>query len=151
MERNHARASSETSPRSCDGAGRATVARITTVQTTDVARTFLDALARRDFEGLAATFKEDGRLRGLVPSALREAEGRDAVAERFGIWNDAEEWELLESEAEDVADVVKLCWRVASTDPELGRTVYEQTAYAEIDEGGIAWMNLVCSGERPNG
>jgi len=122
---------------------------MTTVQASDVASRFLDALSRRDFEGLAATFKEDGRMRGLVPSALREAEGRDAIAERFRIWNsDVADWELLESDTEELADVIKLRWRVASTDPELGRTVYEQTAYAEIDEGGIAWMNLVCSGDR---
>ena len=122
---------------------------MTTMQASDVAGRFLDALSRRDFDGLAATFKEDGRLRGLVPSALREAEGREAVAERFRIWNsDAEDWELLESDTEELADVTKLRWRVASTDPEVGRTVYEQTAYAEIDEGGISWMNLVCSGER---
>ena len=121
---------------------------MTTVQASDVASRFLDSLSRRDFDGLAATFKEDGRLRGLVPSALREAEGRDGIAERFRMWNDAEEWELLESETTELADVVKLRWRVASTDPGVGRTVYEQTAYVEIDEGGIAWMNLVCSGER---
>lgn len=122
---------------------------MTTAQASAVASRFLDALSHRDFDGLAATFKEDGRMRGLVPSALREAEGRDAVAERFRIWNsDVEDWELLESDIEELADVVKLRWRVASTDPELGRTVYEQTAYAEIDEDGIAWMNLVCSGDR---
>jgi ketosteroid isomerase-like protein len=121
---------------------------VTTAQTSDIATRFLEALSRRDFDGLAATFAPDGKLRGLVPSALREAEGRDAVAERFGIWNDAEEWELLDSEVEDFADVVKLRWHVASTDPEQGRLVYEQTAYAGIEEGGIVWMNLVCSGER---
>jgi len=121
---------------------------MTTLQAHDVASHFLDALSRRDFEDLAATFKENGRLRGLVPSTLREMEGREAVAERFRMWNDGEGWELLESSLEDFADVVKLRWRVAATDTELGRTVYEQTAYAEIDEGGIAWMNLVCSGER---
>ena len=44
--------------------------------------------------------------------------------------------------------VLPLRWRVAATDPLQGRTVYEQTAYAGIDESGIAWMNLVCSGER---
>ena len=121
---------------------------MTTVQATDVAGRFLDALSRRDFEDLAVSFREDGRLRGLVPTALRELEGRAAVAERFHIWNDGEGWELLESGAEEFADLVRLHWKVASTDPELGRTVYEQTAYAEIDERGIAWMNLVCSGER---
>ena len=121
---------------------------MTTIEARDVASGFLEALSRRDFDGLAATFKEDGHMRGLVPSALRELEGREAIAERFRIWNEGEDWELLESETEAFADVVKLRWRVASTDPELGRTVYEQTAYAEIDDGGIAWMNVVCSGDR---
>jgi peptidoglycan/xylan/chitin deacetylase (PgdA/CDA1 family) len=123
---------------------------MTAVQARDVASGFLEALSRRDYDGLASRFKEDGRMRGLVPPGLREAEGREAIAERFRIWNDdAEDWELLEADSENMADVVRIRWRVASTDPELGRTVYEQTAYAEIDEGGIAWMNLVCSGERP--
>lgn len=122
---------------------------MTTTHARDVASGFLDAFSQRDYDGIAATFAEDGRLRGLVPPGLREADGREAIAERFRIWNDdVEDWELLESEIEDLADIVKLRWRVASTDPELGRTVYEQTAYAEIDEGGIAWMNLVCSGDR---
>ena len=122
---------------------------MTTIHARDVASGFLEAFSRRDFDGIAATFKEDGRLRGLVPPGLREAEGREAIAERFRIWNDdVEDWELLETDAGDFADVVKLRWRVASTDPELGRTVYEQTAYAKIDEGDIAWMNLVCSGDR---
>ena len=122
---------------------------MTTVHAQDVAGRFLEAFSRRDFTGIAATFAEDGRLRGLVPPGLREADGREAIAERFRIWNeDAQDWELLESETEDCADLVKLRWRVASTDPELGRTIYEQTAYAEIDESGISWMNLVCSGDR---
>jgi len=122
---------------------------MSTARATAVTGRFLDALERRDFEQLGATFKPAGRFRGLVPSALREAEGPEAVAERFRIWNgDAEDWELLESDTEQLADVVRLRWRVASTDPELGRTVYEQTAYAGVDDEGIAWMNLVCSGDR---
>jgi len=124
---------------------------MTTTHARDVANSFLEAFSQRDYDRIAATFTEDGRLRGLVPPGLREADGREAIAERFRIWNEAEDWELLESETEDLADIVNLRWRVASTDPELGRTVYEQTAYAEIHDGGIAWMNLVCSGERPNG
>jgi SnoaL-like domain len=122
---------------------------VTTVHTTEVADRFVEALSRRDFAGLAATFAEDGRLRGLVPSALREAEGREAIAERFAIWNDAEDWELLDSEIEPVADLVRIRWRVGSTEPDTGRAVFEQTAYAEIGDRGIIGMNLVCSGHRP--
>ena len=122
---------------------------MTTVHTTEVADRFLEALSRRDFAALGATFAENGRLRGLVPSALREAEGRDAIAERFAIWNDAEDWELLESDVEPVADMLRIRWRVSSTDSAGERVVFEQTAYAEIGDSGIMRMNLVCSGERP--
>jgi hypothetical protein len=122
---------------------------MTAVQAHDVASGFLEALSRRDYDGLASRFKEDGRMRGLVPPGLREAEGREAIAERSRIWNSGgEDWELVESDTEELADVIRLRWRVASTDPELGRTVYEQTAYAEIDDDRIVWMNLVCSGDR---
>jgi hypothetical protein len=119
--------------------------------TADVAERFLDALSRRDFAALGGTFAEDGRLRGLVPSALREAEGPAAIADRFALWNDAEDWELLDSDVDSVADMLRIRWRVASTDPEARRVTFEQTAYAEVGERGITRMNLVCSGERPAG
>jgi hypothetical protein len=122
---------------------------MSTAQAGSVATTFLEALARRDFDGLGATFHTDGRLRALVPVALRELDGREAITERFALWNSGEDWELLETEIEDIADVLKLRWRVAETDPEDGRVVYEQTAYALVDGDGFAWMNLVCSGQRP--
>ena len=124
---------------------------MTTVQTTEVAERFLEALSRRDFAALAATFAEDGRLRGLVPTTVREAEGRDAIAERFAFWNDAADWELLGSDVEPVADLLRIRWRAAATDPDAGPVTVEQTAYAEIGEGGITRMNLVCTGERPAG
>lgn len=124
---------------------------MTTVETTEVAERFLDALSRRDFAALAATFAEDGRLRGLVPRALRQAEGRDAVAERFAFWNDGDDWELLDSDVEPVADLLRIRWRVRSIDPEAGLVTVEQTAYVEIGDRGIVRMNLVCSGERPAG
>ena len=123
---------------------------MSSVQATVVAATFLDALARRDFDELAATFTEDGRLRGLVPSALREAVGRDAVAERFRIWNgDLEGYELVDSEVDEVEDVLRIRWRVRGVDPDDGLSVYEQTAYTGIEGESIVWMNLVCSGGRP--
>jgi len=123
---------------------------VSTAQATGVAARFLDALAQSDFDGLAETFAVDGRLRGLVPSALREAEGREAIAERFRIWNgDIDDFEVLDSEVADMEDVLRLRWRVRGVDPDDGLSVYEQTAYASVGRDGIAWMNLVCSGPRP--
>jgi SnoaL-like domain len=124
---------------------------VTTVHTTEVAERFLDALSRRDFIALGALFAEDARLRGLVPTALREAEGREAIAERFALWNDAEDWELMGADVEPVADMIRIRWRVDATDPEAGPVTFEQTAYAEVGERGITRMNVVCSGERPAG
>jgi hypothetical protein len=122
---------------------------VSTTLGTDVGARFLDALSRRDFDALAATFAEDGRLRGLVPSALREAEGRAAIAERFRIWNaDLEDFEVLDSRVAGMEDVLRLRWQVRGIDPDDGLSVYEQTAYASIGPEGIAWMNLVCSGSR---
>lgn len=123
---------------------------MSTVQSTDVAARFLEALARRDFVALAETFNEDGRLRGLVPSAVREEEGRAAIAERFELWNGSrEDFELLDSEVAAMQDVVRLRWRARGVDPDDGLSVYEQSAYAKIEGEGFAWMNLVCSGDRP--
>ena len=123
---------------------------MSTVQATDVAERFLAALSHRDFGELAATFVEDGVLRGLVPSTLREEHGNRAVAGRFRFWfDDVEGFEVVESGVDMLADVVRIRWRVVGFDPELGPCVTEQTAYAGLDGGRIAWMNLVCSGDRP--
>ena len=89
----------------------------------------------------------DGRLRGLVPTALRELEGPEAIAARFRMWSG--DGEIVESGYEDFADLVKLRWRIRETDDEGRHAVFEQTAYAAIGDDGLAWMNLLCSGQRP--
>jgi hypothetical protein len=123
---------------------------VSTAHATDVATRFLDALAQRDFASLAAAFADDAVLRGLVPSRLREEHGSVAIGERFRFWfGDTVEFRLVDSDIEELADVVRIRWRVSGVDPELGTCVTEQTAYAELGAHGIAWMNLVCSGDRP--
>ncbi len=116
---------------------------------TDVGSRLLDALARRDYDALAACFASDGTLRAIVPPGVREADGRDAIAARFRIWTeDVADYEVVETEVTPFADVLRLRWAVKGVDPELGRCVFEQTAYAEIADGTIARMRLACSGER---
>ena len=68
---------------------------MTTTHARDVANSFLEAFSQRDYDRIAATFTEDGRLRGLVPPGLREADGREAIAERFRIWNEDAPFNLL--------------------------------------------------------
>ena len=115
----------------------------------DLGARFLEALTTRDYGALAACFASDGTLRAIVPPGLREADGRDAIVERFRLWTeDADEYELAEAEATRFADLLRLRWVVRSVDPELGPCAYEQTAYVEVSDGHIARMRLACSGDR---
>ena len=39
---------------------------------------------------------------------------------------------------------------VRGIDPEIGEaTLFEQTAYAEVEDGAISAVRVACSGERP--
>ena len=117
---------------------------------TDVGTRFLEALSSRDYDALGACFAADGTLRGIVPPGLREADGREAIVERFRMWtDDIENFEIADSEAAPFADLLRLRWAVRGVDPELGLNAYEQTAYAEIAGGEIVQMRLACSGHRP--
>ena len=117
---------------------------------TDVGTCFLEALASRDYDALGACFAADGTLRGVVPPGLREADGREAIVERFRIWtDDIENYEIADSEAAPFAGLLRLRWVVQGVDPEVGLNVYEQTAYAEVADGEIVQMRLACSGHRP--
>ena len=117
---------------------------------TDVGTRFLEALSSRDYDALGACFAAEGTLRGVVPPGLREADGREAIVERFRLWtDDIADFEIADSEATPFADLLRLRWAVQGVDPELGLNAYEQTAYAEIADGEIVQMRLACSGHRP--
>lgn len=117
---------------------------------TEVGTRFLDALSSRDYDALAGCFAADGTLRGIVPPGLREADGREAIVERFRLWtDDIEDYEVADSEAVPFADLLRLRWAVKGVDPEIGLNAYEQTAYAEVADGEIVHMRLACSGHRP--
>ena len=77
----------------------------------------------------------------MLPSADVSTVRVTGAAERFLA-------ALARRDFEEV-DVVRIRWRVAGVDPELGPCMTEQTAYAGLDDGRIAWMNLVCSGDPP--
>lgn len=123
------------------------MSRVTT--DTDVGPRFLQALSSRDYDALGTCFAADGTLRGIVPPGLREADGRDAIVERFRIWTEeVDDYELADSESAPFADLLRLRWVVKGVDPEEGPNVYEQTAYAEVAGGEIVKMRLACSGHR---
>ena len=117
---------------------------------TRVGTRFLEALTSRDYDALGACFAADAALRGVVPPGVREADGREAIVERFRIWTeDIADYELAECDAAPFADLLRLRWAVRGVDPEIGLNVYEQTAYAEVEGAEIVRMRLACSGHRP--
>ena len=116
----------------------------------EVGARFLNALTSRDYDALGTCFAPDAALRGVVPPGVREAEGREAIVERFRIWTeDVADYELADSEARPYADLLRLRWTVRGIDPEIGLNAYEQTAYAEVEGTEIVRMRLACSGHRP--
>jgi hypothetical protein len=85
------------------------------------------------------------------PPGLREADGRDAIEERFRIWTEeTRDYEVLEVEAGPFADLLRLRWIVRGVEVDYEEaTTFEQVAYAEIADGLLTTMRLACSGDRP--
>jgi hypothetical protein len=128
-------------PRSFDG---------TFAAMSDAVERFLRALEARDYERLAECFTPTAKLRALVPSALREAEGPEAIVARFRIWiDDLAGYELLAADSEPVLGREHMRYRFRGVDPEDGLTESEQHGYAMVEDGRISALNLVCSGFQP--
>lgn len=111
----------------------------------------LDAVARRDFDGVAACFAADASMRVLTPRGLRELHGPVEAADRFRAWfEEMEGFALLDSDIEPVADRVRIRWHTRGRDPEKGWQENDHTGYALLDDGGlIAALNISCAGFRP--
>jgi hypothetical protein len=121
-----------------------------TAVSTEIGERFCKALASRDFPALGRLFAADGQLRGLVPTTLREVTGPDEIAKRFELWfGEEDDFELVESEVEPLADRVRIRYRFACVDREEGPQIGEQQGYAELAGDKIAVLSLVCSGFRP--
>ena len=117
---------------------------------TRVGEYLLDALRRRDYVDIASCFSGDAEMRSVVPPGVREDAGPDAIAARFRLWTEPlESYEVVDSDADAVADVLRVRWAIRGVDPEIGLCIFEQTAYAEVADGHITKLRLACSGDRP--
>jgi hypothetical protein len=111
---------------------------------------FLDAVSARDFDGIAACFHDDARMRALVPSRLRDETGPDAIADRYRFWlGDADTVELLAREHDEIVGRERLRYRLRIVHPQNGEQVMEQEGYAKVTGDRITALNLVCSGFLP--
>jgi SnoaL-like domain len=115
---------------------------------------FLDGLAAQDFARLGGALASDACLRALLPSGPREWTGAKAIADRFARWfGGTEDFELVEAAVSEVGGRLHLHWRLRLRAERLGAGWFtvEQQVYADADGGRIAWLDLLCTGYRPEG
>ena len=116
---------------------------------TDLGTRLVAALAERDFPRLAETLTPDVRMRALLPPGPIELSGADAAASKFLSWfADAEEFELIRSGSDTVADRLHLFYRLRVKKPGDHRKIVEQHLLCAFDDGRITALDLVCSGFR---
>lgn len=115
---------------------------------------FLEALAARDYQQIAATLSADVRFRALLPPGPVEWTGADDVAALFTSWfGGAEDFELIDATVGEVGGRLHLSWRLRVRPAPFGIGegwhVIEQQAYAEAAET-IDSLDLLSSGFRPD-
>lgn len=115
----------------------------------EVGRTFLDALARRDFEGLEACFQTDTHFRALVPPGILEGVGPQETAAWLRRWfGDTNVFAIQHTDLDQVCDRLHMSYRIRLLKDGVLQII-EQQAYCVVDDGRIGVMNLLCSGFRP--
>jgi hypothetical protein len=123
---------------------------VTGVARWSVGGIFLEGLANRDYERLAASLEPTVRFRALLPPGPMEWDGAAAVADAFSSWfGDAEEFELLDATVGEIGGRLHLSWRLRVRPAPFGIGegwhVIEQQAYADAGRA-IESLDLLCSG-----
>ena len=111
---------------------------------------FLEALAGRDFGGLAATLGPSVRFRALLPPGPVRGQGPDGVVDAFRSWfGGAEDFELVDATVGEVGGRLHLSWRIRLRPAPFGIGegwhVIEQQGYADATDS-IGSLDLLCSG-----
>ena len=114
---------------------------------------FLEALANRNFEQLAATLAPEVRFRAMLPPGPMDWEGSGAVRDVFGSWfGCAEDFELVDATVGEVGGRLHLSWRLRLRPAPFGIGggwhVIEQQVYADAGDS-ITSFDLLCSGFHP--
>ena len=105
---------------------------------------FLELLAARDFERLAATLASDAHARLLLPYGLEEDAGRDAIVHRIESWfGSASVFDLTSSSEEMVGLLHRLSWRFSVVRDGSSHEVIEQLAYLDLGPHGIEQIDLL--------
>jgi hypothetical protein len=117
----------------------------------DLGTGLITALAQRDFPRLANTLTPEVRMRALIPPGPIEVSGAEAAAAKFASWfADAEEFELIRSGSDTVADRLHVFYRLRVKKRGDVRKIVEQHLLCALDDDRITALDLVCSGFRPD-
>jgi hypothetical protein len=109
---------------------------------------YVAAVVAKDRDAVAAVFSEAVEMRALVPRGFREAHSPEAAAELICDWFADAELTVLIREVEPIGDRVHLRYRFGAL--EDGRTsIVEQQGFADVADGRIVKLQLLCSGFRP--
>lgn len=113
-----------------------------------VATAFLSALARQDWAEVQSLLARGVSFRALTPRALRAADDDAGMMDWLARWfGDADELTMLQSEVTTMHDRVSLSYRFRAHKDRW--YIIEQRGFADILNGKITSLNLVCSGFRP--
>ena len=116
---------------------------------TDPGDALVTALAQRDFARLADTLTADVRMRALIPPGPIELSGAENAAAKFSSWfGDAEEFELVRSGSDTVADRLHVFYRLRVKKPGDLSKIVEQHLLCTVDDHRISALDLVCTGFR---
>ncbi len=113
-------------------------------------RAFAEALARKDFDDVAALLDSEIDFRGLTPGRAWEARGAQPVVDdvlRQWFEESDELEEVISIDSGSVADRQRVAYRFRGRNQD-GPFVVEQQAYYTERDGRIVWMRVLCSGFR---
>jgi len=112
----------------------------------ETAESFVAALSRRDFAGLAALTSPTAPIRALTPSGLTSGTGPAFMEERFDTWFGGDDrFTVEETTVASAGEKLHLCWRIARTGSDGSVRKAEQRAFARVSDR-IDSLDLVCTG-----
>jgi hypothetical protein len=116
-----------------------------------LAMALIEGVLSADAAAIADCFATDARFRALIPPGPVERRGAAAAGEIIARWfADADPLILIDRSVDRVADRLHLAYRLEGT--ELGNDfTLQQQVYAEVIDGRLNDVILLCSGFRPSG
>jgi hypothetical protein len=110
----------------------------------------VESLVEQDFDRLASTLATDLRMRALIPPGPVELTGAEPAAARFASWfGGANELELTRSGSDELGDRLHVFYRLRVKRPGDPWKIVEQHLFCALEHGGVAALDLLCSGFRP--